>query len=264
VKAYVLRIDKIMYIFWKTFVAFGVFYICVNGCSLRSQDGRYFKINEIGEVRAELIYSDDFEEQDNNWVVEQMPGGKFEISDGKFEVEDNEGCTIWFKEKMEGPLMLEYVITHLKEGGPHDRVSDMNCFWMASSPHNEELFFDHGGRRYGKFSHYDSLRLYYVGQGGHHNTRTRFRRYDGEGNKPLLPEHDLTDSIYLLIPNQPNRVRIIVFDQNIQYYRNGKLIYNFIDKEPYDSGYFAFRTVNNHMVIEDFKVYRLSKKEKKL
>jgi hypothetical protein len=42
--------------------------------------------------------------------------------------------------------------------------------------------------RTGAFADYDTLKTYYVGQGGNGNTSTRFRRYVGRpGERPLLP-----------------------------------------------------------------------------
>lgn len=121
------------------------------------------------------------------------------------------------------------------------------------------FFGDVHPHRAGKFSQYDSLKLYYVGLGGHNNTKTRFRRYTGNGQKPLLPAHDLSDEAYLIVPNVPNRIRIIVYNSTIQYWRNDQLIFDVHDASPYDSGYFAVRTVNNHLIIDDFDVYELSK-----
>jgi hypothetical protein len=98
-----------------------------------------------------------------------------------------------------------------------------------------------------------------VGLGGHTNTKTRFRRYAGNGQKPLLPEHDLSDEVYLIVPNVPNRIRIMVYNTTIQYWRNEQLIFNVYDSSPHDSGYFAFRTVNNHLIVDNFNVYGLTK-----
>ncbi|MGF1637856.1 MAG: DUF6250 domain-containing protein [Cyclobacteriaceae bacterium] len=127
---------------------------------------------------------------------------------------------------------------------------------MASETADKTFFENH---RDGKFSQYDSLQLYYVGLGGHYNTKTRFRRYSGDGNKPLLPEHDLSDHETLILPNVQTKIRIIVYDQIIQYYKNGQLIFNYLDEQPYGSGHFGFRTVNNHMTIDNFKIYALKK-----
>lgn len=135
----------------------------------------------------------------------------------------------------------------------------MNCFWLATDPKNPDNFFAKPSIRNGKFGTYDGLKLYYVGLGGHHNTKTRFRRYTGNGDKPLLPEHDLSDQIFLITPNKKNQIKIIVYENHIQYYRNEELIYDFYDEEPYSSGYFGIRTVNNHMSVDNFKIYTLKK-----
>lgn len=155
--------------------------------------------------------------------------------------------------------MIEYDTYIIDQDGPNDRVSDMNCFWMAKDPENPDNLFANSEKRHGKFSNYDSLRLYYMGVGGHDNSKTRFRRYTGNGERPLLPEHDLSDPKYLIKPNTVNHIRIIAFNDIIQYYRNGEKMINFKDDNPYTSGYFGFRTVNNHMTVDNFKVYQLKK-----
>ena len=40
-------------------------------------------------------------------------------------------------------------------------------------------------------------------------------------------------------------------------YRDGRRLFTFDDPEPYRSGWFAFRTTWNHMVIRHFRVYAL-------
>ena len=72
-------------------------------------------------------------------------------------------------------------------GGTHDRVSDLNCFWMATDSRSPDDLF--ATRRSGKFSDYDRLRTYYVGLGDNGNSTTRFRRYIGTQDlRPLLPD----------------------------------------------------------------------------
>ena len=75
----------------------------------------------------------------------------------------------------------------ISAGGKNDRVSDLNCFWMARDSRNpDDLFAVH---RTGKFADYNQLLCYYVGVGGNTNTTTRFRRYIGDANtRPLLPQ----------------------------------------------------------------------------
>jgi len=218
------------------------------------------QINKDVEAEATLIYENSFEDGLDDWQVEQMPNGTTEIIDGKLEIDDVGGCTIWLKKEFEGPIMIEYDALVIQNGGINDRVSDLNCFWMAKDLESPTDLFKNSEKRGGKFPNYDSLRLYYMGVGGHNNSKTRFRRYVGNGERPLLPEYDFSNTEYLITPNQLNKIKIIAFDGVIQYYRNKVLMVDFQDSEPYTSGYFGFRTVNNHMTVDNFRVYKLSKK----
>lgn len=190
--------------------------------------------------------------------MEQMPGGIVSNKDEKLEITDVAGCTIWFKKQLEGPIMIQYNAYVIDQGGPQDRVSNLNCFWMAKDPENPDNLFGNSENRGGKFSNYDSLRLYYMGFGGHDNTKTRFRRYLGNGDRPLLPEHDLTEPKYLITPNKVTKIKIIAYNGIIQYPRDGEGIIDFYDLEPYTCGSFGFRTVNNHMTIDNFQVFKLA------
>ena len=111
-----------------------------------------------------------------DWVVEQMPGGTVAVRDGALVVEDAEGCTVWWREKLTAPVEITYYVTVVSAGGPHDRVSDLNCFWMARDAGSSAAPFARRPARTGKFSDYDSLETYYVGCGGNENSTTRFRR----------------------------------------------------------------------------------------
>lgn len=232
-------------------VLFFVLYDC-------NQNSNQVFINDNLKVEKELIYKNNFDEDLEDWKVEQMKGGVAEINKGKLEITDVSGCTIWLKKEFDGPIMIEYDVVVIDEGGKQDRVSDLNCFWMAKDLESFDDLFKNSEKRGGKFPNYDSLRLYYMGVGGHYNTKTRFRRYVGDGERPLLPEHDLTDSQYMLTANAPYHIKIIACNGFIQYYRNEQLLVDFVDSSPYTSGHFGFRTVNNHMTVDNFKVYKLS------
>lgn len=239
--------------FLKSLILVGTMFVFA--CSGQKQ---LVHLNNSLSVKSEFLYEEDFNDNLDNWTVEQMDGGKAEVINGKLEINDASGCTIWYNKKLTGRIMIEYDAYIIKNGGTNDRVSDMNCFWMAVDIEHPENIFKNSAKRGGKFSNYDSLRLYYMGVGGHDNSKTRFRRYVGNGERPLLPEHDFTDSDFLLIPNQLYRIRIIAFENHVQYYRNGILMVDFYDDKPYTSGHFGFRTVNNHMTLDNFKVYNLS------
>ncbi|MBU2975652.1 DUF6250 domain-containing protein [Zobellia sp. B3R18] len=228
--------------------------------SVMAQD-EFVKINDTLTAKASLTYLDSFQLGLENWEVEQMPGGSVQVNEGKLEITDVSGCTIWLKKKLEGPLMITYEAYVIDEGGPQDRVSDLNCFWMAQDTEHPNDLLVNSENRGGKFSNYDNLRLYYMGVGGHDNSKTRFRRYTGDGNRPLLPEHDFTQKEYLIKPNRKTKIKIVAYNGIIQYYRDGERIIDFYDQNPYTTGHFGFRTVNNHMTIENFKIFSLKSEE---
>jgi alpha-L-rhamnosidase len=213
-------------------------------------DPRYL----IGQV----IFRDDFQSGESDWHAELENGGKVEARQGKLVIDVPAGASVWFKQPLEGPVLIEYDATVIKAGGPNDRVSDLNCFWMATDPRaaGASRFFD--VERSGKFADYNQLRCYYVGLGGNTNTTTRFRRYIGSATtRPLLPEHDLQEQQHLIKPNTKHRIQLVACGSLIQYWRDGTKLFEYHDTEPYTKGWFAFRTVSNHMTIENFQVRRL-------
>ena len=191
----------------------------------------------------------------SQWVVEQLPGGTVKVTDGALEIEDRGGCTIWYKPKLTAPVEIEYEVTVIAKGGPSDRVSDVNCFWMANETHAvADASLTVPRKRSGKFSEYDSLLTYYVGMGGNNNTTTRFRRYDGTAARPLLGEHDLRGAEVLLTPNASYRIRLVARDGEAAFWRDGRRIFSFKDPQPLQSGWFGIRTVNSHLRISRFRV----------
>lgn len=194
----------------------------------------------------------------DDWIIEQQAGGKVEFSDDKMEIFDKKGCTVWFKHKLTGPIVIEYDATVIDKEGPFDRVSDLNCFWMANDPKSPDDFFKHSKNRAGLFNNYHGLTLYYVGLGGHDNTKTRFRKYDGNSERPLLKEHDLRDKDDMIVPNIKNHIILTVDKNYVSYQRNNQVIFELHDKMPYLDGYFGFRGVNNHVLIENFEISNTS------
>ncbi|HEY7087227.1 MAG TPA: DUF6250 domain-containing protein, partial [Tepidisphaeraceae bacterium] len=209
---------------------------------------------DIGEV----LFSDDFTHGDEQWTTELERGGTVRPHDGKLEIDVPAGCTVWFKPQISAPALIEYEATVLSGGGPNDRVSDLNCFWMATDSRaaNGDVF---DVKRSGKFADYNALRCYYVGLGGNGNTTTRFRRYIGSPTtRPLLPEHDLNNAPNLITPNVRQKIQLVTCGTLVQYWRDGKRVFEYTDADPYKTGRFAFRTVTNHMTIENFRVMRLN------
>ena len=192
------------------------------------------------------------------WTSELEDGGTVEVMDGSLEIDVPAGCSVWFKPIIDGPVLIEYTAVVVGEGGPNDRVSDLNCFWMASDARNPDDLF--AVDRSGAFPDYNQLRCYYVGYGGNSNGTTRFRRYIGDPERrPLSPEHDLTDAPNLITPNQAMKIQLVAADGRIEYWRDGELIFEYDDPEPYTRGHFAFRTVSSHLRIDDFAVRRLER-----
>ncbi len=143
-----------------------------------------------------------------------------------------------------------YDATVVMNGGPNDRVSDLNAFWMASDPNNSNLF-----TRKGKFSEYDNLDLYYSGIGGHDNTTTRFRKYFSNGTKPILKEY--LDPRHLLKGNVRYRIMIVVQDGRTMMMVNDEIFFDYYDPAPLTKGYFAFRTTRSHQVMDNFKIFKI-------
>ena len=204
-----------------------------------------------------LIYQDDFSGDLSQWNVEQMKGGTSKVKDGELVINDAKGCTVWFKHKLSGRIAIEYDAVMVDKGGKFDRVSDLNCFWMATDMKHLDNIFVNSKERGGSFKNYHALKLYYVGYGANKNTTTRFRRYIGNGDRPVLPEHDLTDKKFLNVANKVIKIKLVADGEKIQYWRDDELVFDVLDKEPYTEGWFGFRTVKNHLKIDNFKVYQL-------
>jgi Domain of unknown function (DUF6250) len=216
--------------------------------TIKSPDLRY----SIGP----LLHQDNFREGMAKWSAEQEQPGKLEAANGVLDIDMPAGLTLWFRQKLDGPIMISYDVTVVSAGGANDNVTDLNCFWMATDPaHPDDILAAH---RTGKFSEYNSLLTYYVGQGGNGNKTTRFRRYVGDNvSRPILPQNDLSDPDKLLIPNREQHIRLVADGHLIQYFRDDVKIFEMIDPQPYTSGWFALRTVHNHMKVRNLRIYRL-------
>jgi hypothetical protein len=146
----------------------------------------------------------------------------------------------------------------VQKGGPNDRISDLNCFWMASDPKSPEDLFVGSKERSGIFKKYDPLRTYYVGYGANENETTRFRRYPRpRDDKPLKPEYDLSAAKFMNVPNKTLKIELVADGKKIQFLRDGELIFTYDDPEPYREGWFGFRTTRSHIRFDNFKVTRI-------
>jgi hypothetical protein len=206
------------------------------------------------EPKGKLLYSDDFSGNLNpkRWLAEIEPVGQSEVhtENSKLILNTAGGVTVWFKPRLERNIRIEYDWTVLVDSGRNDRLSDLNQFWMATDPRNANLFW-----RNGKFENYDSLSLYYVGFGGNTNSTTRFRKYHGNGQKPLLKEY--LDRAHLLKANHTYHIVITVVDGRTTFSVDGEVFFEFIDPAPLRSGWFGFRSTAARHAVYGFRVWRL-------
>ncbi|AOS44220.1 hypothetical protein Verru16b_01281 [Lacunisphaera limnophila] len=208
-----------------------------------------------GFLRAEAPLFRDVFKSGDLWRVEAAATARLAFDEGTgMTITNRTGITVWFRHRLTAPVTISYTATVRSTG----RVSDLNCFWMATDPAQPDgdLFAPGAGRRDGTFASYDALRTYYVGYGGNTNTTTRFRRYDGTGARPLLPAHDLSAPEFLLQPDQAYRITITA-DENgrVQFIRDGEVVFDWTDPAPLRSGWFGFRSVDSQIEIRDFAVH---------
>jgi len=194
-----------------------------------------------------LAYADDFADT-HNWIVEAEKPARVAARGGALDIDASAGVTLWFRHELQATVMIEFDAAAVSAGGPNDQVSDLNVFWMARNADGTAPVY--AKPRSGRFADYDDLLTYYVGLGGNRNTTSRFRRYIGEpGNRPLRPEHDLSDRSALLVPNRRQRITLIADGRHIEYRRDGRVLFSLDDPAAYPSGWFAIRTTWSHLRI---------------
>ena len=193
------------------------------------------------------------------WKVEsESPDYKVTFIGDTAEIVSPKGLTLWRKEKMNGRVTIEYdaCVVVEKEG---DRLSDLNCFWMASDPTCPDNIWKREKWRNGIFLNCYSLQLYYMGYGGNYNSTTRFRRYDGNEARITDPKvrpaiwKEYTDADHLLKANHWYHIKITNEDNRISYYIDGKQLVDFRDAEPLTEGWFGFRTTLSRTRITNFR-----------
>jgi hypothetical protein len=202
-----------------------------------------------------VIGRDDFERGVAQWVIELEQGGSITAERGTLEIDVPAGATLWFKQELVAPIAITFEATAVDAGGPNDRVSDINTFWMARNRDGTAPFTK---QRNGAFAEYNDLLTYYVGLGGNWNTTTRFRRYIGHSDlRPLLPEHDLSAADALLKANQKQTIVLVAKERRVEYWRDGVRLLHYDDPAPYTRGWFAIRTTRSHLRIERLRIHRI-------
>lgn len=169
------------------------------------------------------------------------------------------GLSVWRKDKMKGRTVIEYDAQVVTEH-PDDRLSDLNCFWMASDPNASDIW-KNLNKRGGKFVNSYTLRLYYLGYGGNHNSTTRFRRYTGDARsvdsvayRPAIIK-EYTDADHLLKPGKWYHIKITTDGLRTQYFIDGERLVDFRDPDPLTEGWFAFRTTLSRTRLTNFSYH---------
>jgi rhamnogalacturonan endolyase len=208
--------------------------------------------NNSGE-NVHLLFEDDFSsgQLSDQWMVEKPDSEKNTLSivDEKLELNSEGGITVWYKQKLKGNILIEYDRVVVMQGGVHDRLSDMNQFWMATDPQNRMF------TRKGDFREYDGMQMYYVGMGGNYNSTTRMRRYDGKTNLRIVGE--FTDSVHLLKPNYKYHIEIKTENGVNSFAVNGETYFSFKDDQPFTQGWFAIRSTKSRQWIDNVKIWQL-------
>lgn len=224
----------------------------------------FFFILFNNAIAQKVIHTDGFENGLDNWTIEKVSEKTtLTIKDSTLEVVATNGITLWYNQSLKSPVKIVFDAMVIDNKGAYDRVSDLNCFWMANDPEHPDSIFARSDWRNGIFGKYYSLTMYYAGFGGNNNSTTRFRKYDGDYTqfveKKIRPEviQEYTDTAHLIIPNKWFHIEIIVNKNVVQYFMNNELLFNLDDPHPYLEGYFGFRTVKNHIMYKNFKVIQL-------
>lgn len=209
-----------------------------------------------------IFHSSFFISNAQTWTVEsEESSSSVAFKRNEIDIKAPKGLTLWYNEKMEGNTIIEYETCIVTGGeicpGVAERLSDLNCFWMASEPNGTSVL-KNAKKRGGKFINQYALQLYYMGFGGNYNSTTRFRRYTGDARgidsaqyRPrILKEY--TDANHLLKPNHWYKIRLEQIDGRVRYIIDGECIVDYIDPKPLTSGHFGFRTTLAHAKIRNF------------
>jgi len=196
----------------------------------------------------------------DHWFVEsESPDYKLSFRGDTCEIISPKGLTLWRKEKLYECMTVEYDVMVVDEGMKGDRVSDMNCFWLASDPNAEDIWTKAAWRS-GIFLRCYTLQMYYLGYGGNYNSTTRFRRYDGDSRGVEQKEYrpailrEYTDSAHLLKGNHWYHVKIESTAGRNRFFVDDKLIVDYYDPMPLREGWFGFRTTWSRCRITNFSV----------
>ena len=75
------------------------------------------------------------------WHVEsESPDYRLTFRGDTCEILAPKGLTLWRKQKLHEDQTVEYDACVMDEGKEGDRLSDLNCFFLASDPHARDIW----------------------------------------------------------------------------------------------------------------------------
>jgi hypothetical protein len=211
----------------------------------------------LAQFKIDTIISqdnlDDRQTFQKNWIVQQSQADSaikryVQIQSGKLEVQDPRGCTIWFKNKFKGPVMISYYVTAPSRFNESNNIvpRDINQFWMANTADGIDVdgnggLFDYG-KYNGDFKSYDDIKGYYASTGGgnakNYNRTTRMRRYPRSVDGNLVDHPGLNtrdnDSSFLIVPDKEYLIQLIAANDIVQYIFDGKIVYEIKNGDEVD------------------------------
>ena len=196
---------------------------------------------------------------DKYWTVEsESKDYRVTFRGDTCELLSPKGLTLWRKQVMTSDMVVEYDAQVVDEGRDGDRVSDLNCFWLASDPQCRDIWSRQQWRS-GIFLRCYTLQMYYLGYGGNHNSTTRFRRYQGDERgvdsmayRPAILK-EYTDANHLLRANHWYHIKIESTGGRTRFYIDGELLVDYLDPTPLQRGWFGFRTTLSRTRITNFQ-----------
>ena len=214
-------------------------------------------IIRLSLILAVLLFSTDqasAKDKGDWWMEAEDKASTVTNRDGIIDIVAPKGLTLWNTNLMQGNTVIEYearIVSdpRFKDDKGNNRISDLNCFWMA----------ERCGGCGGKFVNNSALRLYYMGYGGNWNTTTRFRRYTGYPMttdslwlRPVILK-EYTDPAHLIKGDHWYSIRIEVIDGRVKYFIDGECLVDYVDPRPLTRGYFGFRTTLSHAQMRNFR-----------
>ncbi|MHC1481678.1 DUF6250 domain-containing protein [Frateuria aurantia] len=183
--------------------------------------------------------------------AEQPSSTRVHIEGRQLQLQAVKGLTLWLATPLRPPYEISYQREVDASAMTGLRISDMNQFWAA------QLAPDAAGNRFhrsGAFASYEDVDLYYFGIGGNNNGTTRFRHYDGQGQRQLLTEY--LDAAHRLYPGHVYQIRTVVQPEATTVYIDGQPWFHQAGT-AIGTGWFGLRLTGSSQRISHFQIRSL-------